>query len=163
MPAIGSIKTASLLGGTVRTSSATISYDKTFDPAGKDLKGVSRWEDRSGGIAVGYPTLTMSLRRPTVGSRMYKVTAKLALPTLEVTAPTTVTGIQPQPTKAYDCACVMEFMLPERSTLAERTALFNHVHSLFVTTINASDDAPSDTSGSPLSANVLNLDPVYGS
>jgi len=161
MPAIGSIKTASLLGTTVRTSSATVSYDKTFDPAGIDTKGVARWEDRSGGIAVGFPALTMSLRRPTVGSRMYKVTAKLSLPTLEVTAPTTVTGIQPQPQKAYDCSVVMEFMLPERSTLAERTALLNHCHSLFAATINASDDSPTDSSGTPLLAGVMNFDPVY--
>ncbi len=161
MPAIGSIKTSTLAMPLARTSSATVSYDKTFDPEGIDSKGVTRWVDRSGGIAVGYPNLSLSIRKPTQGSRIYKVTGKLAIPTLEVTAPTTVTGIQPQPTKAYDCASMFEFLLPERSTLAERLVLFNVMHSLFLTTINASDDAPTDATLSPLLAVVSNLDSVY--
>lgn len=161
MPAIGSIKTSSILGVLARTSSATVSVDKTFDPEGIDPKGVARWVDRSGGIAVGYPYISLSVRKPTQTSRMYKVMLKVAIPTLEVTAPTTVTGIQPQPTKAYDTSFVGEFMLPERGTSAERLALFNHVHSVFCSTINASDDAPTDSTGSPLLAAVQNFDPPY--
>lgn len=161
MPAISSIKMSTLAMPLARTSSATVSYDKTFDPEGIDAKGVARWVDRSGGIAVGFPSLSLATRKPTQGSRLYKVTGKLAVPTLEVTAPTTVTGIQPQPTKAYDLAGMFEFMLPERSTLAERIVFFNLMHSLFLTTINASDDAPTDATGSPLLAIVSNLDSVY--
>nr|QDH89969.1 MAG: hypothetical protein H1Bulk3020106_000002 [Leviviridae sp.] len=69
--------------------------------------------------------------------------------------------MQPAPTKAYDCSCMMEFLLPERSTLAERNALLSHVRSLFATTIQASDAAPSDSTGSPLTAAVANFDPAY--
>lgn len=161
MSAIAPVKTSSILAGTVRTTSATVGFDKTFSPEGFILPGVARWVDRSGGIAIGYPAFTLSVRPPTKASRIYKVTAKVVLPTLEQTSPSTATGIQPAPTKAYDCSCVMEFMLPERSTLAERNALLSHVHSLFATTINASDDVPTDSSGSPLPAAVADFDVPY--
>lgn len=161
MPAIGSIKTSSILGVLARTSSATISVDKTFDPEGIDTKGVARWVDRSGGYAVGYPSISLSVRKPTQASRMYKVMAKVTIPTMDITAPTTVTGIQPAPSKGYECTFVGEFILPERSSAAERLALFNHVHSFFCSTINASDDSPTDSTGSPLLAAVQNFDPPY--
>jgi hypothetical protein len=89
------------------------------------------------------------------------VTAKLVLPTLEQTSPSTMTGIQPAPTKAYDCTCVMEFMLPERSTLAERQKLFSEVASLFARTVNASDGSPTDSTGSPLENAVTTFETVY--
>lgn len=161
MAAIAAVKTSSILSATESTTSATVGVDKTFDPEGFILPGVARWVDRSGGIAIGYPALSLSVRTPTKVSRVYKVTAKLVLPTLEQTSPSTATGIQPAPTKAYDCTCVMEFMLPERSTLAERQALFSHVRSLFATTIQASDAAPSDLTGSPLKAAIENFESVY--
>nr|QDH90053.1 MAG: hypothetical protein H1BulkLitter5446_000002 [Leviviridae sp.] len=161
MTAIAAIKTSSILSATESSTSATVGFDKTFDPEGFMLPGVARWCDRSGGIAIGYPAFSLSVRPPTKTSRVYKVTAKLVLPTLEQTSPSTATGIQPAPTKAYDCMCVMEFMLPERSTLTERNALLSHVRSLFATTIQASDGAPSDSTGSPLVAAVSSFEPPY--
>lgn len=161
MSAIASIKTASALSTTLSTTSATVGVDKTFDPEGFLLPGVARWVDRSGGIAIGYPAFTLQVRPPTKGSRVYKVTAKVVLPTLEQTSASTATGIQPAPTKAYDCTCIMEFLLPERSTQAERLALLSHVHSFFAATIQANDAAPSDSTGSPLIAAVSNFDPPY--
>lgn len=143
------------------TTSATVAADKTYGPEGFQLPGVARWVDRSGGIAIGYPSFSMSVRPPNKGSRIYKVTAKLVLPTLEQTSPSTSSGIQPAPTKAYDLTCVMEFMLPERSTLAERTAFFSQVHSLFMRTITASDADPSSTTASPLEAAVTTYEPVF--
>jgi hypothetical protein len=161
MSAIAAIKTSSILGGTESTTSATVGVDKTFDPEGFRLPGVARWVDRSGGISIGYPAFTLSVRPPTKTSRIYRVTAKLSLPTLEVTSPSTATGIQPQPTLAYTCQANVEFMLPERSSLAERTALLSHLRSLFATTIQASDAAPSDSTGTPLSGAVLNYDAPF--
>jgi hypothetical protein len=150
-----------LVAAPLLTSSATVGVDKTFDPEGFILPGVARWVDRSGGIAIGFPAFTLSVRPPTKVSRVFKVTAKVILPTLEQTSASTSTGIQPAPTKAYDCTCLMEFLLPERSTLAERQALLSHVHSLFGTTITASDGSPTDTTGSPLPNAVANFDSPY--
>lgn len=95
---------------------------KTFNPvANRD--GVARWADRSGGIAIGFPVLSFSLREPKAGSRNYKLVAKVVLPVLEQTSPSTATGIQPAPTKAYDLIANIELVMPERSTLADRNDL----------------------------------------
>lgn len=163
MSAIAAVKLSGILDPAPArlTTSATVASDSTLNPEGISPQGVAKWVDRAGGIAIGYPALTMSVRPPTKASRIFKVTAKLVLPTLEQTSPSTMTGIQPAPTKAYDCTCVMEFMLPERSTLLERQTLFSRVHSLFLATINANDGAPSDTTGSPLKVAVETFESVY--
>jgi len=163
MSAIAAVKLSSILDHSLArlTTSATVGVDSTLNPEGINPLGIASWVDRSGGIAIGYPRLTMSVRAPTKASRIYKVQAKLVLPTLEQTSPSTATGIQPAPTKAYDCTCVMEFFLPERSTLAERQKLFSEVASLFARTINASDGAPTDATGTPLENAVTTFETVY--
>jgi hypothetical protein len=160
MGAIAPVKTSSIIGTVDTTTSATVSVDKTFDPEGFIAPGVARWVDRAAGVAVLFPFMTLSVRPPTKASRIYRVTAKIGLPTGE-TVGNAYNGITPPPTPAYTVLCVMEFMLPERSTSAERTALLSHVRSLFATTINASDAAPSDATGSPLIAAVTNFDGPY--
>jgi hypothetical protein len=169
MSAIAAVKTSSILDFAPArlTTSATVGVDSTLSPEGISPQGVAKWVNRAitatnpSGVAVGYPALTMSVRPPTKASRVYKVTAKLVLPTLEQTSPSTMTGIQPAPTKAYDCTCVMEFMLPERSTLLERQTLFSSVTSLFMRLINANDGNPTDATGSPLEAAVTTYENVY--
>ena len=92
---------------------------KTFNPV--NIKNdVAMYADRSGGISLGNAAITISVRQPTSKSRLWKVTAKVVTPVLEVTAPSTATGIQPAPTLAYNLISYHEFVLPERSTLAER-------------------------------------------
>ena len=169
MSAIAAVKLSSLIDHALArlTTSATVGVDDTLSPEGISPQGVAKWVNRSVttpnplGVAIGYPALTMSIRPPTKASRVSKVTVKLVLPTLEQTSPSTMTGIQPAPTKAYDCTCIMEFMLPERSTLAERQSLFSQVASLFARTINANDGNPTDATGSPLEAAVTTLENVY--
>lgn len=92
----------------------------TFSPVNIDPVGVATLADRSGGIAIGFPVLSLLVRPSTKTSRNYKVSGKILVPTLEVTSPSTSTGIQPAPTKAYDCMGTIEFVLPERSTVLER-------------------------------------------
>lgn len=99
---------------------AATPVNHTFNPANISADGVAKWEDRSGGIAIGFPVVTQSLRYPTKSNRNYKLTIKVVSPTLEVTSPSTATGIQPAPTKAYDILMVAEILLPERSTLQQR-------------------------------------------
>lgn len=98
----------------------TTPVNHTFNPVNIDQSGVARWADRSGGIAIGYPVITFAMRAPTKTSRNYKATAKVVTPVLEQTSASTATGIQPAPTKAYDLIFTCEFVLPERSTLAQR-------------------------------------------
>lgn len=163
MSAIAAVKLSSILDHTFArlTTSATVGVDTTLSPEGFIQPGVTRWVDRTGGIPVAYPSLTMSVRPPTKASRIYKVTVKFLQPTLETVTGAAPTGFDPAPAKAYDCTCVMEFLIPERSTLIERQALFSRVASLFVRTINASDALPTDSTGSPLEAAVTTFEQVY--
>jgi hypothetical protein len=168
MSAIAAIKLSSLLSPTESTTSATIGVDKTFDPEGPLVPGVYRWVDRAIdatwnplGVALLYPAITLSVRRPTKASRIYRIVAKLFLPTADVTSPSTASGIQPAPSIAYVLAVVMEFMVPERSSIAERARLFSYARSLFATTIQASDAAPTDSTGSPLVAAVNSFEQPF--
>nr|QDH87892.1 MAG: hypothetical protein H2RhizoLitter493524_000002 [Leviviridae sp.] len=100
----------------------------TFSPVNIDQAGVAKWADRSSGIALGFPALSFSQKTPNPkGARNYKMSIKVVLPVLEVTSPSTSTGIQPAPTKAYDLIATVDFTLPERSTLAQRNDLLAYV------------------------------------
>lgn len=147
-----------LATATKTAGDAAIGVTRTFDPDGVNLQGVARYVDRSGGIAIGMPSITFSTRAPTKNSRVYRATVKVTLPTLEITSASTSSGISPQPTKAYDTSVVMDFILPERSATWERKALCDIILSLLVTTITASDGNPSDATKSPLRNIVENLD-----
>jgi hypothetical protein len=163
MSAIAAVKLSGIINNALArlTTSASIATDATYDPEGKNPAGITSWVDRSGGIAIGFPRLTLQVRPPIKASRVHKVSARLTLPTLEQTSASTMTGIQPAPTLAYNCMGVMEFMLPERSTLAERTKLFSQMQSLLLQLINATDADPTVSTGSPIEAAVLNFEQPY--
>lgn len=99
----------------------------TFAPVTIDAQGVAKWADRSGGISVGFPTLSYSLKNPTGNSKSYKMTAKVTLPVLEQTSPSTSTGIQPAPVVGYNLIANIEIVLPERSTTQDRKNLLAYV------------------------------------
>lgn len=155
MAAFAPWKVSSKIGSVVLTTDAAVGVDKTFDPVGYTTPGVARYEDRSGGIQVGYPVLTMSVRRPTKASAISRVSTKLVVPTLEQLSPSTVW------TKAYESTMMMDFLLHQRSTLAERQAILRYAMSLFFATINASDGSPTDSTGSALAAAVENFEIPY--
>lgn len=155
MAAFAPWKVSSKCGDTVLTTDAAVGVDKTFDPVGYTAPGIARYEDRSGGIQVGYPVLTLGVRRPSKASAISRVSLKLVVPTLEQLAPSTVW------TKAYDNTGMMDFLLHQRSTLAERQALFRYMMSLFFATINASDGSPTDATGAALKAAIENFEIPY--
>lgn len=168
MAAIATIKLSSILDRIMKSTSATIGVDVSvssspgnLDPEGFTPTGIAKWVDRSCGIQIGYPYLTLSCRAPTKTSRITRVQAKYVSPTLEATSPSTSTGIQPAPTKAYEITCNMEWLIPERATLAERQAAFSRVLSLLADTITASDGSPTDATGSPIYGAVVTLDKPY--
>lgn len=161
MAAFADVKCSSLFDGIIKTPNADIATDRTLSPMGYVTAGVAKWVDREGGIPVGYPSMTLQVRPPSQASRVYKVTVKLALPTLEQTSPSTSTGIQPAPTKAYDCSCIMEFLLPERSTISERSVLLNNIVTLLSPEVHASDGSPAVLTGTPIRTAVLNFEPPY--
>lgn len=115
MPAIGNV---------VINDGATTPVAHTYGPAG--IEGiVASYADRVTGIPVGYLTLDVSLRKPSPKSieKMYLATFTIKTPILEVTSPSTASGIQPAPTVGYKPICEIKFWLPERSALQDRKNL----------------------------------------
>jgi hypothetical protein len=106
----------------------------TFAPVGIDQASVAKWADRSGGIALGFPAVSFSLRSPSKTSRNFRLTAKVVTPVLEVTSPSTSTGIQPAPTLAYNLVANVDIVLPERSTVAQRKDLIAFLKNYLATT-----------------------------
>lgn len=132
--------------------------DTTFDavvlsPAGFTQPGIAKWVDRSGGSPIAYPSLTVSVRQPNKASRICRVQAKVVLPVLE-------DGVSP-PVKAYDVTANIEFLLPERSTLAVRKRLASMVMSALATSVYAGDGSPNAATGSPLVPAIYDFDPPY--
>lgn len=146
---------------TARTGSAGALTQATYAPEGFRQPGVARWVDRSGGIAIGYPSFTLSVRPPSKASRIYKVTGKLSIPTLETTSPSTATGIEPRPTLAYTCSAVLEIMLPERSTAAERELFFAQLQSLMHSAIADSAGANGVNTASLMQDAIENFTPPF--
>jgi len=122
MPAIGNL-----------TLVDSVAANHTFAPVTIDKDGVQWWADRSGGIALGYPMVSAFIRQPlgsNGGARTYRETLKIRLPILEVTSPSTGSGIQPAPTLSYECGFNGEFILPERSLLLNRNDILAYAKSL---------------------------------
>lgn len=91
--------------------------------------GLAKWQDISGGIAVGFPTIRASLREPVKGSKIpsYKAVIDVVVPVLETVSNSTFSGITPAPTKAYDCIARLELIMPERSVSQDRKNLRAYV------------------------------------
>lgn len=85
-------------------------------------EGIAKWQDVSSGVAVGFPTVTASLREPVKGSKVpvYRAEIVITVPKLETVNASTYNGITPAPTKAYDCVAKLTLLLPERSETAVR-------------------------------------------
>lgn len=119
MPAIGNI---------VINDGAATPVAHTFSPTKIDSNNVAYLHDRSGGIAIGYPALALVTKLPNAASggqasglnRVIRNNFKIDLPVLEVTSPSTGSGIQPAPTLSYVCGVDINFRIAERATLQNR-------------------------------------------
>lgn len=160
MAAIAAIKVSSICGSTIRTTDAAIAEDATFTPAGFVAPGVAKYEEQSGSVPLLWPSVTLGVRRPNKTSRIYRVTGKITLPTPD-TIGNAYNGITPGPSIAYSNQVILDFLLPERGTTAERLKLLNYLISLLMVTINASDDVPSTATATPFRTAVVGLDQPY--
>lgn len=105
---------------------ATVPVAHTFNPIGKDEKGVLWFEQ-------GIPVASSPLEAKKIGFRIAranmgttngvtKVVCSLALPALE-TLGNNSSGFLAAPTLAYRTVCRLEFDLPERGTSQQRKDL----------------------------------------
>lgn len=95
---------------------------KTFAARSSD-GSLATWNEMSSGLYIGNPIVTLGQRLPAYNTPTYKVSLKVKLPTMAVTAPTTSTGIQPAPTVAYTNMFSGDFVMGSQASLAERRDL----------------------------------------
>lgn len=85
--------------------------------------------NKTSGIYAGFEKLTTLVRRSNTG-KATKVSLQVVCPTLAQTSPSTGSGIQPQPTVAYNRLAKVEFTFPDACTLQERKNIRAMVTSL---------------------------------
>jgi len=103
--------------------------NKTFSARSSD-GSLATWNEMSSALYIGNPVVTLGQRLPGLNAPTYKVTMKIKLPTMAVTAPTTSTGIQPAPTVAYTNLFNGEFVYGQQATLLERRDLLAYAKTL---------------------------------
>lgn len=102
----------------ILTDAESSPVDHTFAPA--DIKdGVAKYQDRSGGVPIGYPTVTFSVRDASKTNPNTKVVLKLVDPKLNDMSPND-DGFTPSPTVANACTLTVEGIFPGDSTLQAR-------------------------------------------
>lgn len=84
---------------------------------GADGKVFADWVDRSPSVKVGYWKIREQHSKPN-GNGVEKIRFVIERPVLEVPG-SVVVGFNPAPTKAYEPAASIEYLLPERASEAE--------------------------------------------
>jgi hypothetical protein len=103
-----------------------------FEPTRLDSSLVT-YHEKSSGVFLGYPSLTLGNRLPTNGNGNYKATARLRIPVLE-TAATAASGFTPGPTLAYSLSANVDVVIPSRATAEERSLLAAQIAELLTET-----------------------------
>jgi hypothetical protein len=114
----------------VLTDAATTPVNHTYFPLPTLKNQILSWIDRTQAIVLGQNRLTLDQKPSTRQSPVRKYHWKLETPVLEVTSPSTATGIQPAPTLAYTLIGNIELVAPDRSTLQERKDLLAQLRDL---------------------------------
>lgn len=102
----------------------------TFAPA-RQSGDLVEWHDRSAGVVAGFNKITCNTRYATSRNAGQKITLKVMLPTLAVTAPASGSGVQPNPLAAYLSWATIEFLIPEAAGLQQRKDLLAYTKNLF--------------------------------
>jgi hypothetical protein len=109
----------------------------TFNPVSSD-NGIYVWQDQTGGVALGYLTLTYQKTVPgpakagqaSDAGRVWRHKFTIAVPTME-TLGTNDAGLTPPPTVACIHRSIHEFIQPERGSLSVRKDLTAYAANLF--------------------------------
>jgi hypothetical protein len=90
--------------------------NKTFTANGFTPDAVASWKDKSAGIAIGFPSITIGFRESAAKTEIEK---RITLPTLEVISGSDA-GYTPSPKVAYNVFTKEQFVLPARCTVQNR-------------------------------------------
>lgn len=88
--------------------------------------GLSAFEDRAGGIQIGYPRMTIETKE---SAQVRRVRIAVNVPVLEAVSGSNPLGFTPAPRVAYETRVVCEFFAPTRGTVAERADIIALVKS----------------------------------
>lgn len=104
------------------------------------------WNDRSAGVVAGFNAISVLTRYGSQSNAGQRVTMKVTVPTLAVTAPSSGTGVQPNPVAAYTTLATIEFLIPNAASAAARSDILAYVKNLmatpFVSNMITNLDAP---------------------
>lgn len=117
-------------GNIVLNDGAATPVAHTFKPVGAPGSSILAWRDSNQAIFAGQAVISCGQRLADRKTKSSKMSWKVETPVLEVTSPSTMTGIQPAPTVAYTPLASMEFVLPDRMSLQERKDLLAFVVNL---------------------------------
>lgn len=123
-----------LADGLVTPVNHTFAKKKIGD--GNDANTIlAMWEDRVTGVFVGFPKISQQTRFPGTakGPRSTKVSVKIILPIMEVVSNSTVSGIAPAPTVAYQNFASLEIVTAERSSIESRKDLYAYLKNYVLT------------------------------
>lgn len=124
-------------GNVVINDGAVAPVAHTFKPVSL-REDVARYADVVSGVPIGFGRMSLSLRQPITSNKpganskgsVYRASLKLDIPVMELTSPSTGSGIQPAPTVAYTSVVSIEFVLPARSSIAERKDILAYAKNL---------------------------------
>jgi hypothetical protein len=91
------------------------------------------WAERAAGVAAGFNKISVLTRYGQASNAGQRVTLKITAPTLAVSAPSSGTGLQPNPTAAYTTLCTIEFLLPNAADAAARANIYAYAKNLLAT------------------------------
>jgi len=91
-----------------------------FSPIGIDASGVATFKERTSGVPIGYPALTVSMRDPVGTSPVYRGKIQLSLPQ---TVTTTDTSGKAATSVDYTLVATLDIQIPVKSTLQNRKDL----------------------------------------
>lgn len=106
--------------------------DHTFAPS-RQSGDMFVWTDRAAGVAAGFNTISVLTRYGASSNAGQRVTMKVVAPTLAVTSPSSGSGVQPNPTAAYQTLFSCEFLLPNATDLAARKNIYAFAKNLLAT------------------------------
>lgn len=122
----------SAVANIVINDGAATPVSHTFAPS-RQSGDLFVWTDRSAGVAAGFNQISVLTRYGAANNAGQRVTMKVYAPTLAVTAPSSGTGVQPNPTQAYQALATIEFLLPNASDAASRANIYAYVKNLVAT------------------------------
>lgn len=126
----------SAVANIVINDGAATPVSHTFAPA-RQSGDLFEWADRAAGVAAGFNKISVLTRYGQATNAGQRVTLKVTVPTLAVSAPSSGTGIQPNPTPAYTSLCTIEFLLPNAADAAARANIYAFAKNLLATTFVA--------------------------